>query len=206
MRALTSWTGEPTKASRPFDANRDGFIPGEGARVLILESLEHAVRRNATILAEVTGYGVTPDAYHPVQPEETGDGAARAIRLALADAGIRPDQLDYINAHGTSTPLNDAAETLAIKKALGEFAYQVPISSTKSMIGHLLGAAGAVESAFCVLALRDQAVPPTLHLTDPDPECDLDCVPHQTRHQKLESTLSLSYGFGGQMGAVLFGR
>ena len=206
MRALTSWTGDPTKASRPFDANRDGFIPGEGAGVLILESLDHAVRRNATILAEVLGYGVTSDAYHPVQPEETGDGAARAIRLALQNAGITPDQLDYINAHGTSTPLNDAAETLAIKKALGEAAYKVPISSTKSMIGHLLGAAGAVEAIACVKTIQEGIIHPTINQETPDPLCDLDYVPNVARRKEVRHVLSNSFGFGGQNACLVLKR
>ncbi|MSQ40388.1 MAG: beta-ketoacyl-[acyl-carrier-protein] synthase II [Dehalococcoidia bacterium] len=206
MRALTSWPGDPTKASRPFDANRDGFVPGEGAGVLILESLEHAVRRNATILAEVVGYGVTSDAYHPVQPEETGDGAARAIRLALQDAGIRPDQLDYINAHGTSTPLNDAAETLAIKKALGEAAYRVPISSTKSMIGHLLGAAGAVEAIACVKTIQEGIIHPTINQETTDPACDLDYVPNVARRKDVRYVLSDSFGFGGQNACLVLKR
>ncbi len=206
MRALTSWTGDPTKASRPFDANRDGFIPGEGAGVLILESLEHAVRRNATILAEVLGYGVTSDAYHPVQPEETGDGAARAIRLALQNAGITPDQLDYINAHGTSTPLNDAAETMAIKKALGEAAYRVPISSTKSMIGHLLGAAGAVEAIACVKTIQEGIIHPTINQETPDPACDLDYVPNVARRKEVRHVLSNSFGFGGQNACLVLKR
>ncbi len=206
MRALTSWTGDPTKASRPFDANRDGFIPGEGAGVLILESLDHAVRRNATILAEVLGYGVTSDAYHPVQPEETGDGAARAIRLALQNAGITPDQLDYINAHGTSTPLNDAAETLAIKRALGEAAYRVPISSTKSMIGHLLGAAGAVEAIACVKTIQEGIIHPTINHETPDPACDLDYVPNVARRKEVRHVLSNSFGFGGQNACLVLKR
>jgi len=206
MRALTSWTGDPTKASRPFDANRDGFIPGEGAGVLILESLDHAVRRNATILAEVLGYGVTSDAYHPVQPEETGDGAARAIRLALQNAGITPDQLDYINAHGTSTPLNDAAETLAIKSALGEAAYRVPISSTKSMIGHLLGAAGAVEAIACVKTIQEGIIHPTINHETPDPACDLDYVPNVARRKEVRHVLSNSFGFGGQNACLVLKR
>jgi 3-oxoacyl-[acyl-carrier-protein] synthase II len=206
MRALTSWTGDPAEASRPFDQHRDGFIPGEGAGVLILESLEHAVGRGATILAEIVGYGVTSDAYHPVQPDENGDGASRAIRKALTNAGITPDQIDYINAHGTSTPLNDAAETLAIKKALGESAYKIPISSTKSMIGHTLGAAGAVEAIACVKTINDGIIHPTINYSTPDPGCDLDYVPNEARQKDVQYVLSNSFGFGGQNACVIFKR
>ena len=206
MRALTSWTGEPERASRPFDKLRDGFIPSEGAGILVLESLEHALRRDARILAEVVGYGVTSDAYHPVQPDESGDGAARAIRLTMHDAGITPDEVDYINAHGTSTPLNDAAETLAIKKALGEAAYRVPISSTKSMIGHTLGAAGAVEAIACIKTITDGVIHPTINHEDPDPECDLDYVPNEARRKEVRYALSNSFGFGGQNACIIFKR
>jgi 3-oxoacyl-[acyl-carrier-protein] synthase II len=168
--------------------------------------LEHAVRRDATILAEVLGYGVTSDAYHPVQPEEGGDGAARAIRLALGNAGITPDQVDYINAHGTSTPLNDVAETRAIKKALGEAAYQVPISSTKSMIGHLLGAAGAVEAIACVKTIQEGIIHPTINQETPDPACDLDYVPNVARRKDVRYVLSDSFGFGGQNACLVLAR
>ena len=206
MRALTSWTGEPGKASRPFDQQRDGFVPSEGAGVLILESLEHALSRGATILAEVAGYGVTSDAYHPVQPEENGDGASRAIGQALRNAGITPDQVDYINAHGTSTPLNDAAETLAIKKAFGDAAYRVPISSTKSMIGHTLGAAGAVEAIACIKTITDGVLHPTINYDTRDHECDLDYVPNEARYKDVRYVLSNSFGFGGQNACVVFKR
>jgi 3-oxoacyl-[acyl-carrier-protein] synthase II len=206
MRALTSWTGDPVEASRPFDEHRDGFIPSEGAGVLILERLEHAVNRGATILAEIVGYGVTSDAYHPVQPDENGDGASRAIRKALTNAAITPEQIDYINAHGTSTPLNDAAETLAIKKALGESAYKIPISSTKSMIGHTLGAAGAVEAVACVKTINDGIIHPTINYSTPDPNCDLDYVPNEARQKDVQYVLSNSFGFGGQNACVIFKR
>ncbi|MDA8216945.1 MAG: beta-ketoacyl-ACP synthase II, partial [Dehalococcoidales bacterium] len=177
MRALTTRNEEPTKASRPFDLTRDGFVPAEGAGILILEELGHAIRRNAPILAEVVGYGCSSDAYHLVMPEPEGEGAASAIEAALADAELAPADVDYINAHGTSTPLNDATETRAIKRVFGERAYQVPISSTKSMIGHLLGAAGAVEAIACIMSLRDGIVHPTINYETPDPACDLDYVP-----------------------------
>ena len=205
MRALTSWTGDPVEASRPFDEHRDGFIPSEGAGVLILERLEHAVNRGATILAEIDGYGVTSDAYHPVQPDENGDGASRAIRKALTNAAITPEQIDYINAHGTSTPLNDAAETLAIKKALGESAYKIPISSTKSMIGHGLGAAGGMEAVVAVQSIQTNTIHPTSNYENPDPACDLDYVPDKARSVRVRNVLSNSFGFGGQNACVLFG-
>ncbi|MBI4310874.1 MAG: beta-ketoacyl-ACP synthase II [Chloroflexi bacterium] len=207
MRALSSHNEEPQAASRPFDAKRDGFIPAEGAAILVLESLEHAVTRGAAILAEVAGYGASSDAYHPVQPEENGEGAARAIRLALADAGVTPGELDYINAHGTSTPLNDAAETKAIKLALGgEQAYRVPISSTKSMIGHALGAAGGLEAVACVKSIVDGVIHPTVNYQFPDPECDLDYVPNQARKKNVKVALSNSFGFGGQNACLVFRR
>lgn len=204
MRALSTNNDDPEHASRPFDAKRDGFIPAEGAAILILESLEHAQSRNAHILAELTGYGATSDAYHPVQPEENGDGAARAISLALQDARITSKGIDYINAHGTSTPLNDAAETAAIKSAFGETAYSVPVSSTKSMIGHCLGAAGAIEAVVCVKTILDGKMHPTANYSNPDPNCDLDYIPNQARDAVIETVLSNSFGFGGQNACLVF--
>jgi beta-ketoacyl-acyl-carrier-protein synthase II len=182
---------------RPFDANRDGLVIGEGAGMLVLESLEHAQARGATILAEIAGYGQATDAYHITAPPEDGSGAARAIRRALADAGVRPDEVDYVSAHGTATPLNDTAETAAVKAALGEHAYNVAMSSTKSMTGHIMGATGAIESVFCTLAIRDQIVPPTIHYETPDPTCDLDYVPNQARPRRVRVCLNNAFGFGG---------
>jgi 3-oxoacyl-[acyl-carrier-protein] synthase II len=205
MRALTGWEGTAATASKPFDQRRDGFVPSEGAGILILESLEHAITRGATPLAEVMGYGVTSDAYHPVQPEETGSGAARAIRLSLQNASLNPEDIDYINAHGTSTPLNDASETLAIKKAFGDAAYRIPISSTKSMIGHTLGAAGAVEAIACVNSIIEGIIHPTINLMEPDPDCDLDYVPNVSREKNLRYVLSNSFGFGGQNACIILG-
>jgi len=182
---------------RPFDKNRDGLIVGEGAGMLVLESLEHAQTRGATILAEVTGYGQSTDAFHITAPAEGGAGAARAIRLALQDAGLGTDEVDYISAHGTATQLNDASETAAIKAALGEYAYQTPISSTKSMTGHIMGATGAIESVFCALAIRDQVLPPTINYETPDPLCDLDYVPNEARPGKVDVCMNNAFGFGG---------
>ena len=206
MRALSTRNDEPTKASRPFDAGRDGFLPGEGAGVLILEDLGHALRRGAPILAEVIGYGCSSDAYHVVMPDVDGEGAARAMRAALADAGLQPEDISYINAHGTSTPINDATETKAIKRVFGEQAYRVPISATKSMIGHLLGAAGAVEAIACIMSLRDGIVHPTINHDTPDPECDLDYVPNEARRVEVNYALSNSFGFGGQNACLVLGR
>lgn len=206
MRALTSNNDPPQQASRPFDAKRDGFVPAEGAALLVLESLEHAVGRGATILAEVAGYGVCSDAYHIVAPCADGEGAARAIRWALDDAGVQPADVDYINAHGTSTPLNDTSETLAIKAALSEHAYNIPISSTKSMIGHGLGAAGALESVACVKTLQTGMIHPTINYEFPDPECDLDYVPGSPRRADVEVVLKNSFGFGGQNACLVFKR
>ncbi len=202
MKALTSSNEEPTKASRPFDAKHDGFVPAEGAGVLVLESLEHALRRNATILAEVAGFGVSSDAYHVVQIDS--EGAARAMRLALEDAGLSPQDVDYINAHGTSTPLNDVAETKAIKKVFGDYAYKVPISSTKSMIGHLLGGAGGVEAIACVKTINEGIIHPTINHEQPAPECDLDYVPNVARKKEVKVVLSNSFGFGGQNACLIF--
>src|SRR5579864_2807576 len=197
MQALSTRNDEPQRASRPFDKDRDGFVMGEGAGILILEEYEHARSRGARIYAELTGYGATADAGHITQPNEDGDGARRSILRALQRAGKRPEDVDYINAHGTSTQLNDSAETRAVKAALGDAASTVPMSSTKSMHGHLLGAAGAVEAVITVMAIRDQFVPPTINLEEPDPECDLDYVPNTGRKAHIDFALSTSYGFGG---------
>jgi 3-oxoacyl-[acyl-carrier-protein] synthase II len=206
MRALSTRNAEPEKASRPFDRDRDGFVVGEGAGILILEELGFALRRGVPIWAEVVGYGMTGDAFHITQPPEDADGAVRAMRLTLADAKVAPEQVDYINAHGTSTPYNDRLETLAIKKAFGDHAYKVPVSSTKSMTGHLLGGAGGLEAGFSVLAIRDQVLPPTINYENPDPDCDLDYVPNQARKAVIEYVLSNSFGFGGTNAALLFKR
>ncbi len=185
------------RAPRPFDKNRDGLVVGEGAGMLVIESLEHAQARGATILAEIVGYGQTTDAHHITAPAEGGAGAARAIRKALADAGLSPEDVDYISAHGTATPLNDASETAAIKNALGAAAYQVAVSSTKSMTGHVMGATGAIETIFCALAIRDQILPPTIHYETPDPDCDLDYVPNVARSARVRVCLNHAFGFGG---------
>jgi 3-oxoacyl-[acyl-carrier-protein] synthase II len=206
MRALSTRNDEPEKASRPFDRDRDGFVIGEGAGILVLEELEHARRRGAKVLCELVGYGMSGDAYHISAPSEDGDGAVRVMRAALEDAGVTPDVVDYINVHGTSTPRGDAVETIATKAVFGEHARKMAISSTKSMIGHLLGASGGVEAGITALALRDQVIPPTINLDHPDPECDLDYVPHEARRTKLRYALSNSFGFGGTNGALLFKR
>ena len=203
MDAISIRNDDPERASRPFDRDRDGFVLGEGAAALILESLDHARSRRASILAEVAGYGTTNDAYHMSAPLEDGAGASACMRLALADAGLAPTEIDYINAHGTSTRLNDASETSAIKTVFGELAYSIPISSTKSMTGHLLGAAGAVEAIFSVLALREGVIPPTINYQTPDPACDLDYVPNQSRPAKIRRALSNSFGFGGHNASVI---
>lgn len=204
MRALSTRNDDPPAASRPFDADRDGFVPAEGAGIIVLESLEHALRRDAQVLAEVIGYAVSSDANHQFQPDEDGAGAARAIRWALEDAGIGPDEVDYVNAHGTSTPLNDASETLAIKRAFGDAAFKVPISSTKSMIGHALGGAGGMEAVACVQTIRTGIIHPTINYTTPDPACDLDYVPNVARKASVRTVLSNSFGFGGQNACLLF--
>ncbi len=204
MRALSTRNDAPEKASRPFDRERDGFVIGEGAGILILEELGFAVKRGARILAEVVGYGMSGDAFHITQPSENAEGAVRVMRNTLADAKVLPEQVDYINAHGTSTPYNDRLETLAIKKVFGEHARRLAISSTKSMTGHLLGGAGGLEAAFAVLALRDQIMPPTINYENPDPDCDLDYVPNQPRRSSIEYVLSNSFGFGGTNAALLF--
>ena len=194
---------DPACASVPFDARRSGFVMGEGAGALLLEEYEHAVRRGATILAEVAGYGVSCDAHHITAPLPDGSGAARAMTLALADGGVSPEQVGYINAHGTSTPLNDAGETAAVKLAFGEHAARLAVSSTKSMTGHLLGAAGAVEAAFTALALRDDFLPATIHYEQPDPACDLDVVPNTGRTARVRYAMSNSLGFGGHNASIL---
>ena len=206
MRALSTRNDEPERASRPFDKDRDGFIMGEGAGVIILEALDFARRRGAPIYAELVGYGMSADAYHITAPSEDGDGGVRVMDAALRDAGVRPEQVDYINAHGTSTPFNDKLETLAIKRLFGEHARQLAISSTKSMTGHLLGAAGGLEAGITVLAVKHQVLPPTINYETPDPECDLDYVPNTKRDAKVEYALSNSFGFGGTNGALLFKR
>ena len=206
MRALSTRNDEPEKASRPFDKDRDGFVMGEGAGVLIIEELEHAVRRNAKIYAEVVGYGMSGDAFHITAPSEDADGAIRVMQLAIKDAGIRPEDIDYINAHGTSTPFNDRAETMAIKKVFGPHAGKLAVSSTKSMTGHLLGAAGGLEGAIMALALHHQVAPPTINLDQPDEGCDLDYIPHKSRPMPIRYALSNSFGFGGTNGALVFKR
>lgn len=198
IHALSTRDCPPEEASRPFDADRDGFVPSEGAAMFVMESLEHAKHRGAQIYAEVTGWGVSSDAFHLVQPHDEGKGAALAIRLALEDAERRVEDIDYINAHGTSTPLNDKSETLAIKRAFGDHAYNVPVSSTKSMIGHSLGASGSMEAMACIGSIQDQVLHPTINLETPDPDCDLDYIPNEAREAKVDVTLSNSFGFGGQ--------
>ena len=206
MKALSTRNKEPERASRPFDADRDGFVIGEGAGILILESLEYAERRGARILAEIVGYGMSGDAYHITAPEGNGDGAYRVMRAAIRDARLEPNQIDYVNAHGTSTPLGDAIETKAMKRVFGEHAKKIAVSSTKSMTGHLLGGAGGLEAGISVLALRDQLLPPTINQETPDPECDLDYIPNHMRKAAVEHALSNSFGFGGTNAALLFKR
>lgn len=204
--AISSRNDDPATASRPFDMDRDGFVVGEGAGVLILESLEHAKARKASILAEITGYAATNDAFHVSAPAEGGTGAALCMQLALEDAGLKPEDIDYINAHGTSTKLNDASETAAIKTTFGKYAYEVPISSTKSMTGHLAGAAGGLEAVFCVKAIQESFVPATINYTTPDPECDLDYVPNQPRTAELTHVMSNSFGFGGHNACLILSK
>jgi len=206
MRALSTRNDEPHRASRPFDKDRDGFIMGEGSGVIILEELEFARRRGASIYAELVGYGMSADAFHITAPSEDGEGGMRVMQSALKRAGVRPDQVDYINAHGTSTPYNDKLETLAIKRLFGDHARKLAISSTKSMTGHLLGAAGGLEAGITALVIRHQLIPPTINYETPDPECDLDYVPNTKREAKIEYALSNSFGFGGTNGALLFKR
>lgn len=205
-RAMSTRNDDPTTASRPFDKERDGFVLSDGAAILILEELEHAKKRGATIYAELIGFGNSGDAFHMTAPPEDGDGARRCMESALVDAGVNPQQVDYINAHGTSTPVGDIAETRAIKSVLGDHAYQTLVSSTKSMTGHLLGAAGGIEAIISALAIRDQVVPPTINLDNPDPDCDLDYVPHTARETKLDVVVSNSFGFGGTNGSIVLGR
>jgi 3-oxoacyl-[acyl-carrier-protein] synthase II len=206
MRALSTRNDEPTRASRPFDRDRDGFVIGEGAGILILEDMDFALKRGAPILAEVIGYGMSGDAFHITAPSEDAMGAVRVMQSSLADANVQPEQVEYINAHGTSTPYNDRLETLAIKKVFGAHAQKLAVSSTKSMTGHLLGGAGGLEAGITVLALRDQVQPPTMNLDNPDPDCDLDYVPNQPRKATIQYALSNSFGFGGTNAALLFKR
>ena len=203
-RALSTRNDDPAHASRPFDRDRDGFVMGEGSGILLLEELEHAKSRGARIYAEIVGYGLTCDAYHMTSPAPAGEGAARAMQLALKDANLNPDRISYVNAHGTSTAANDVNETAAIKTALGEAAYKIAISSTKSMTGHLLGGSGGIEAVATVLAIANDSIPPTINLDNPDPECDLDYVPHSSRAQKVEVALSNSFGFGGHNVTLAF--
>ena len=203
MRALSTRNEAPEQASRPFDRERDGFVVGEGAGILILERLDKALARGARIYAEVAGYGSSCDAHHLTQPPPDADGAIRCMREALADAGLGPGDIDYINAHGTGTPRNDAVETLAIKSVFGKRAYEIPVSSSKSMTGHLIGAAGGVEAAFCALAIRHATIPPTVNLDHPDPACDLDYVPHEARQAAIATAMSNSFGFGGTNAALV---
>ncbi len=206
MKALSTRNDEPARASRPFDKDRDGFIMGEGAGMLILEEYEHAKARGANIYAEVVGFGQSCDAFHITAPPEDGEGAVRAMQDALADAGMKPEDIDYVNAHGTSTPLNDKGETRAIKTVFGDHAYKLAVNSTKSMIGHLLGAAGGVEAAFLALAVKDQISPPTINLDEADPECDLDYVANSARKMKIGAGISNSFGFGGTNGSIIMKR
>ncbi len=203
MRALSTRNDEPTRASRPYDKGRDGFVMGEGAGVLVLESLEHALKRGATIHGEIIGYGLTADAYHMTSPPENGEGAQRCMRMALAKAGITPEQVDYVNAHGTSTPVGDLCEVRAIKAVFGEHAKRLSVSSTKSMTGHLLGAAGAVESIACTLAINNGIIPPTINLEDPEDECDLDLTANTARERKISIALNNSFGFGGHNASLV---
>lgn len=206
MTAISRRNDAPEKASRPFDIDRDGFVVAEGAAILVLEELEHALARGAKIYAEIVGYGHTSDAYHVTAPLETGEGAAEAIKRALQNAGLQPSDINYINAHGTSTPLNDKSETIAIKKALGEQAYEIPISSTKSVTGHLMGAAGAVEAVFSIMALRENFIPPTVNLDNQDPECDLNYTPNVGKPHPIQYVMSNSFGFGGHNAVLIFGK
>jgi 3-oxoacyl-[acyl-carrier-protein] synthase II len=206
MRALSTRNHEPERASRPWDKDRDGFVVGEGAGILVLEALDFAKSRGANILAEIVGYGMSADAFHVTAPPDDGGGAFRVMRNAMKDAGLRPEQIDYINAHGTSTDVGDRAETMAIKRAFGDHAYKVAVSSTKSMTGHLLGGAGGLEAGITVMAIRDQVAPPTINHECPDPACDLDYVPNHARPMPIEHALSNSFGFGGTNGCLIFKR
>ena len=204
LKALSTRNGEPQKASRPFDMERDGFVISEGATIMVMEDFNHARKRGANILAEFFSYGASADAFHVTQPVEDGNGAARSMQLALDKAGLCPADIDYINAHGTSTPLNDKTETIALKTVFGENAYKIPVSSTKSMTGHLIGGAGAVEAAICINTILNSIIPPTINLTHPDPECDLDYVPNVARHTPVNIALSNSFGFGGHNSTLIF--
>jgi 3-oxoacyl-[acyl-carrier-protein] synthase II len=204
MKALSTRNDEPEKACRPFEKNRDGFVVAEGAGIVILEELQFALKRNAKIYGELVGYGYTGDAYHITAPSPDGDGAVRCMRMAIKDAGLKPEEVDYINAHGTSTPLNDLTETIAIKTVFGDYAKKVPISATKSMTGHLLGAAGSTEAIFTILAIRDGILPPTINYEEPDPQCDLDYVPNVARQQPLNIAMSNAFGFGGTNATLVF--
>jgi len=206
MKALSTRNDEPQKASRPFDKQRDGFVIGEGAGILVIESYEHASRRGAKIYCELRGYGATGDAYHLTAPDPDGFGAAKAMQMALNNAGLNPEDIDYINAHGTSTELNDKVETAAIKTVFGEFAYKIPVSSTKSMIGHLLGAAGGVELVACICSMQENIVHPTINYEFPDPDCDLDYVPNVAREWKVQHALSNSLGFGGHNATLIVSK
>ncbi|TES88514.1 MAG: beta-ketoacyl-[acyl-carrier-protein] synthase II [Dehalococcoidia bacterium] len=206
LKALSTRNEAPKKASRPFDAERDGFVISEGACVLILEKLEHALKRGVPVLAEIAAYGATADSFHVTQPMENGEGAARAIRIALKKANIAPTDIDYINAHGTSTQLNDVMETRAIKTVFGDYAYRVPISSTKSMLGHLIGCAGAAEAMVCILSILNGIIPPTINYDHPDPDCDLDYVPNVARKAEVKTALSSSFGFGGHNSVLILRR
>ena len=205
-KALSNRNDEPERASRPFDKERDGFVMGEGAAVLILESLDHALDRGAAIYGEVIGYGMSGDAYHVTAPAPEGEGAVQSMRCAIQDSGLRPEEVDYINAHGTSTPYNDANETLAIKRLFGNHAYRIPVSSIKSMIGHTLGAAGAMEAVATILSLKQGLIPPTINYEYPDPDCDLDYVPNNAREHLIQVALNNSFGFGGTNATMVFRR
>ena len=202
--ALSTRNDDPQAASRPFDSGRDGFVLGEGCGVVVLESVEHAEARGAKVLAELAGYGASSDAHHVTQPHPEGEGAARAMNWAIEDAGLKPEDVDYVNAHGTSTPLNDKFETIALKRTYGDHAYNLKISSTKSMTGHLLGAAGGIEAAFSVLTVSEGVIPPTINIDDPDPECDLDYVPNKAEKQEVNVAMSNSLGFGGHNSSIIF--
>jgi 3-oxoacyl-[acyl-carrier-protein] synthase II len=204
MKALSTRNDEPEKACRPFEKNRDGFVVAEGAGILILEELQFALKRKAKIYGELTGYGYTGDAYHITAPSPDGDGAVRCMKMAIKDAGLKPEDVDYMNAHGTSTPLNDLTETVAIKKVFGDHAKKVPISATKSMTGHLLGAAGSTEAIFTILAIRDGIMPPTINYEEPDPQCDLDYVPNVARRKPIKVAMSNAFGFGGTNATLIF--
>jgi 3-oxoacyl-[acyl-carrier-protein] synthase II len=206
MRAMSTRNDDPKRASRPFDATRDGFVIGEGAGLLILEELEFAKARGAKIYAEIVGYAMTSDAFHITAPDETGSGPRRVMQKAMKDAGITPEQIQYINAHGTSTPYNDKFETMAIKQAFGEHAYNIPVSSTKSMTGHALGAAGGIEAVIAILAMQNETLPPTTNYQTPDPECDLDYIPNEPRQQRVDYVLSNNFGFGGTNACLIFKR